>query len=181
MGITTITESGMTFGPFPDSGVFSIEKSTLYRSNFLSHGIKTCEFVLLRNKTIYFIEAKTSCPNHNTAMENDEKRVKLDEFVKDVSQKMRDSLNLFTSILLKLNHSNELPKDMENLNLSNIQIRFVLVVKNAQNDWLIHYPDVFQNELRNEMKIWRIPTFAVITETKAREKNFLVPPTDNGT
>lgn len=179
MANTTITESGMTFGPFQDSSVFQIEKSTLYTSKFRPHGIKTCEFVLQRNRKLYFIEAKKSCPNQEAAMSDANKREKYDEYIHDIAQKMRDSLHLYTSILLKCNQSNELSGEMDVSDLSDLKIRFVLVVKEAEPEWLIHYPDIFQNELRNEMKIWKIPSFAVITEAKAREKQLLIPATDN--
>lgn len=170
MADKTISESGMTFGPFPASCVFRIEKSSLYSSRFLSCGVKTCEFILRKNGKLLFIEAKTSCPNHDDAMSNEEKRKKYDEYIHDIAQKMRDSLNMYASMLLQSNESSELPKDMNTPNLCDIGIRFVLVVKNAKSDWLIHYPDILGKELRNEMKIWNIPSFLVITEEKAREK-----------
>lgn len=173
MANTTITESGMTFGPFPDSQVFQIEKSTLYSSRLLPYGVKSCELILQRNKKILFVEAKTSCPNYDAAMSNEEKRKKYDEFIHDIAQKMRDSLNMYASMLLQVNESPECSKEMSTANLHDKELRFVLVVKNAQSDWLIHYPDILSKELRNEMKIWSIPSFVVITEEKAREKHLI--------
>ena len=174
MEYTTITESGMEFGKFPYSNVFPIEKSLLYRTKFLPYGIKTCEFILFQENRLYFIEAKTNCPNFENAQTGEEKRAKYDAFIQEISQKMRDSLNLYTSLLLKRNDSKELPRNMAGVDLSNIQFRFVLIVKNARPEWLVHYPDKFQSVLRNEMKIWNIPTFAVITEEKARKKHFVL-------
>ena len=173
MADVRVVESGMSFGPFPDSDVFQIEKSSLYTSRFSPFGVKTCEFVLRKDKKILFVEAKTSCPNHEAAMSNEEKRVKYDEFVHDIAQKMRDTLNIYASILLKCNNTPEIPEVLSRVKLDDYEIRLVLVVKNAQNEWLIHYPDILQKELRNEMRIWKIPSFMVITEEKARERHLI--------
>lgn len=173
-----IVESEMKFGPFLASQVFRIEKDSTYTSSFQSHGIKTCEFILRKDGKLYFVEAKKSCPNYSEAKTSDEKRKKYEEYVRDISQKMRDSLNLYTSMLLKVNQSVGIPNDLKILDWENLQIRFVLVVKNAQSEWLAPYQDIFREYLRNEMKIWNVPLFAVITEQKAREKKLIFPDAD---
>ncbi len=168
-----IVESEMKFGPFLQEQIFKIERDTTYISSFQANGIKTCEFVLQRDGKLYFIEAKKSCPNNSEAKTSDEKRMKYEEYIHDISQKMRDSLNMYLSFLLKKNQSSGLPDYMRTLNWKNLQICFVLVVKNAEKEWLAPYQDIFRERLRNEMKIWNIPVFAVITEEKAREKRLI--------
>ena len=63
-----IKESGIDFGPFQDDDLFCIEKSQLYHS--LGKGLKTVEFILLRNagKNIILLEAKTTCPNRKISI-----------------------------------------------------------------------------------------------------------------
>lgn len=168
-----IVESEMKFGPFQKSQIFRIEKDSTYITSFQANGIKTCEFVLQRDGKLYFIEAKKSCPNYSEAETSDEKRMKYKEYIHDISQKMRDSLNMYLSFLLKKNQTSDLPDYMRNLDWENLQICFVLVVKNAESAWLIPYQDIFREQLRNEMKIWNVPVFAVITEEKARAKRFI--------
>lgn len=58
----TITESEMTFGPFPEENVFQIEKSPCYDKLWKCRGVKPCEFILLQENKLFFIEAKTSSP-----------------------------------------------------------------------------------------------------------------------
>lgn len=58
-----IEESGMRFGEYQDNRVFYIEKSPQYQNRLMPNGIKTCEFILQRNPSLCFIEAKKSCPN----------------------------------------------------------------------------------------------------------------------
>tara|TARA_R110001583_G_scaffold9948_8_gene46412 strand:- start:332 stop:526 length:195 start_codon:yes stop_codon:yes gene_type:complete len=59
----TITESGMTFGPFDPDRVFRIEESAFLRGKQL----KACEFVWLTPQdSLLLIEAKSSVPNPHT-------------------------------------------------------------------------------------------------------------------
>lgn len=168
-----ISESDMMFGPFPTDRVFCIEKSDLYEHRYRQNGIKTCEFILLRDGKLYFVEAKKSCPNHNAQEENEEKRIKYDAYIRDIPQKMRDSLDIYSSLLLKKNGSADLPTGMMLGDLSEHEIRLVLVVKNAQKDWLKHYQEKFQEILRREMRIWKIPSFIVLTEDDAKKKHLI--------
>lgn len=174
MADIVIHESDMTFGPFSDSDVFRMEHSGVYVSGFRQQGIKVCEFVLQRNGKIYFVEAKKSCPNHNNAMTSEEKCKKYSEYIQDIPQKMRDSLNLYASILLNRNKAQDFPENMNVGDLRDFQIRFVLVVKNAQTEWLKHYQEKFQEELRREMRVWGIPSFVILNEDSARKKGLLV-------
>lgn len=86
---------------------------------------------------------------------------------------MRDSLDIYASLLLKKNDSPNLPTEMKLGDLSEHEIRFVLVVKDAQKDWLKHYQEKFHEILRREMRIWKIPSFVVLTEDDARSKRLI--------
>lgn len=63
---------------------------------------------------------------------------------------------------------------MAEKDLSCLEIRLVLVVKNAEKEWLIPFQDVFKRELREELRIWKIPGFSIINEEMAREKHFIL-------
>lgn len=63
-------------------------------------GVRSCEFLLLKNEMLFFIEAKKTCPNHLEASSTEEKRKKYEEYVNDIVQKMKDSLMLYTNIVL---------------------------------------------------------------------------------
>ena len=58
-----IVESGMQFGLYSDENVFRIEKSPQYQQKLMPNGVKSCEFVLLRDNTLFFVEAKTIVDN----------------------------------------------------------------------------------------------------------------------
>ncbi|RHU94404.1 ATP-binding protein [Clostridium sp. OM07-10AC] len=60
-------------------------------------------------------------------------------------------------------------KDAENLNM-----RLILIVKNAEIAWLDPFRDKFRKELRKEMRIWKIPDFIILNEEQARKKQFIL-------
>ena len=45
---------------------------------------------------------------------------------------------------------------LRTLDYSKTDFVLLLVVKNAENTWLIHYQDVLKRELYEELKIWHI-------------------------
>lgn len=47
----TISESDMTFGDYPEENVLWLEKLPAYTGSLRPHGVKSCEFALLRGET----------------------------------------------------------------------------------------------------------------------------------
>ena len=95
-----IKESGIDFGPFQDDDLFCIEKSQLYHS--LGKGLKTVEFILLRNagKNIILLEAKTTCPNEKKKDKSEANKLKYEEYFAKIAQKVEDSVNVFLASFL---------------------------------------------------------------------------------
>lgn len=71
--MVVIPESDMQFGEYREEDVFHIEKCEQYQHKLMPNGVKSCEFLLKRADTLYFVEAKTSCPNGNAAGTSKEK------------------------------------------------------------------------------------------------------------
>lgn len=169
-----IQESDMQFGKYKEQEVFQLEKSRQYMEKLRPNGVKSCEFILRRKNRLYFIEAKKSCPRQIMADTPEEKRKKYKEYVYDIVLKMRHSLSLYANILLERYVTEGVPELLREKDLSQLEIRLVLVVKNAEKEWLVPFQDVFRNMLQDELKIWKIPSFSVINETTAREKHFII-------
>lgn len=169
-----ITESDMQFGEYQQEQVFHLEKSSQYIKNLKPNGIKSCEFILRRGNKLYFIEAKKSCPRQIKADTSEEKKIKYKEYIQDVTLKMRHSLTLYSNILLERYDTEGIPERLREQSLSDLEIRLVLVVKNAEKDWLIPFQDVFRNMLQDELRIWKIPCFSIINEETARNKHFII-------
>lgn len=172
--MVTISESDMRFGEYREEDVFYIEKCEQYKNNLMPNGVKSCEFVLKRADTLYFVEAKTSCPNQITADSTEEKRKKYNEYIAEITDKMRHSLSLYANILLKRHDAIGVPEALLETDLSEKSIKLVLVVKNAKTDWLIPLTDKLNKELKRESKIWKFADFYVINEERARQKHFVI-------
>lgn len=165
-----IEESGMRFGEYDEEQVFNIETSTQYTEKLRPNGIKSCEFILLRGKKLCFIEAKKSCPNPT---ESDAEKMKnYKKYVQDIAVKMKHSLALYSSIILGRHSLDGVPEALKDL--SELELCLVLVVKNAQKEWLIPFQDKFRKELRLEMKIWKVLDFIILNEEQARKKRFIL-------
>ncbi len=94
------------------------------------------------------------------------------EYIQEIVEKMRHSLNLYANIVLKRYSQDGMPdqlKDAENLNM-----RLILIAKNAEIAWLDPFQDKFRKELRKEMRIWKIPDFIILNEEQARKKQFIL-------
>ena len=93
-----VVESGMYFGDYPEDAFFSIENSSLHQS--VGEGIKTVEFILLhRDKNIFFVEAKSSCPNAANKDESITKQENFEKYYKEITEKFCDSLQMYLSIV----------------------------------------------------------------------------------
>lgn len=172
--MVVIKESGMQFGEYDEKDVFYIEKSDQYQKKLMPHGVKSCEFILKKDKALYFVEAKTTCPNEITASTPDEKARKYHEYIEDITDKMRDSLALYASILLRRYEMAGIPDALLSPDLSEQRIKLVLVVKNAEDVWLIPLKDKLNKALRHDSRIWKFEEIYVINERRAREKNFVI-------
>lgn len=173
MGNITIRESEMNFGPFPEENVFRIENSNAYMRRLRPNGVKSCEFLLRKESKLLFVEAKKTCPKQLESGSSDEQIRKYNEYIQEITQKMRDSINLYTSMLLHRNGDDELSSPLKLESLENIDLILVLVVKNSQKEWLAPFSDKLTNVLRSEMRIWGIRSFLLLTEDQAREKKLV--------
>lgn len=168
-----ITESEMCFGDFPDDNVFYMEKSSVYQTELKAQGVKTCEFVLLRDSDIYYIEAKTSNPRELSSNSSLEQRKKYDEYIEDIVGKMRHSFCVFAAIKLQRQCQDELSQALQNLDYSSKSIIPILVVKNAEPNWLAPIMEKLNSILRPELVIWNIPRIYVINEDMARQRHLV--------
>ncbi len=174
MKAVIIPESDMQFGEYEEEQVFQLEKSNQYTKKLRPNGIKSCEFILRRGNKLYFVEAKKSCPKQIRANTSEEKKIKYREYISDIALKMRHSLALYSNILLERYDADGMSKLLNQKDLSELEIRLVLVIKNAEKDWLAPFQDVFRNVLQDELRIWRIPEFSIINEEIARSKQFII-------
>lgn len=108
------------------------------------------------------------------AESHEEKIKKYNEYITDITDKMRHSLALYVNILLKRYDMVGVPEALLETDLSGKNIKLVLVVKNAKTDWLIPLREKLNKALKREAKIWKNSDFYVINEEKARKQKFVI-------
>jgi hypothetical protein len=165
-----IIESGMTFGPYSEGHCFYIEKSPTLKKINKRDGIQIAEFLLLEFKdtnkaTISIVEAKTSSPQNPN------------EYINEIKEKLSNSLALFIAIYLQRhakNHS-ELSDHFNQLQLSNVSFRLILVIKNSKKEWLPPLENKLKKALNPTVKIWNLtPTSVIVLNEEGAIRRGLV-------
>lgn len=169
-----ITESEMKFGKFDEKNLFHIEESQIYKK--LGTGIKTVEFVLkYRQNKLIFLEAKKSCPNAQNKDETEVKKQKFEEYYSSITGKFISSLQIYLAAILdRFEDATEIGSMMRSANnIKDMQLKFVLVVKDAKDIAWLAKPQAELNErLLQFRKIWNIQVI-VLNEELARERGLI--------
>lgn len=163
----TFTESGMTFGPFPESQVFCIEKSRM-----LNHcqGIKSVEFIYHKRKyVLMFIEAKSSSPIRRSGnMENYER------FLEEITQKFVDSFQLYMAGLLKRKSGyDEINAQLMDADYEKMKFVFALVIHGHEEGWLPPLAEDLKRKMKRFQEIWK-NELVVMNEKMAKEEKLII-------
>lgn len=145
-----INESNMIFGDFEEDRVFQIENSKLHKN--IGNGIKVVEFILLsKENELSFIEAKSSSPKPIK-----DNIIRFNEFINEISDKFIHSFNLYYSaILQRCKECEELNLNFVNLDNSQINFKFILVIKGHRTEWLMPLSDALKESLSYHNTIWK--------------------------
>ncbi|UZT05436.1 MULTISPECIES: hypothetical protein [Clostridium] len=145
-----INESNMIFGDFEEDRVFQIENSKLHKN--IGNGIKVVEFILLsKENELSFIEAKSSSPK--PVKDN---IIRFNEFINEISDKFIHSFNLYYSaILQRCKECEELNPSFMNLDNSQINFKFILVIKGHRTEWLMPLSDALKESIAYHNTIWK--------------------------
>ena len=161
---TTIRESGMNFFNDKQQECWLPEECNTY-SNF--DGVKICDFVIKKDKIkLLFVEAKTSNPRNLT------------DYIKDVSEKLNNSVAFFYSLYTdRMNDSSlPLPSSFQEVEtIKNSKHILLLIVKNSRYEWLSRISEALQqeNELYRLKQTKRINQIFCINEELARKKGII--------
>jgi hypothetical protein len=133
------------------------------------------EFLLLRTNNekpvIWIVEAKSSTPRPET-------QPNFDNFIAEIREKLINAFSLGLASCLKRHQQAEaeLPEDFKILDLSQADVKFVLVINGHQDAWLPPLQDALGIALRSTVKAWAFsPTsVAVINEVLAQQHGLVV-------
>ena len=116
------------------------------------------------------VEAKSSTPNPQN-------KDKFENYVASVKEKFVNTLSLTLACCLHRydQYENVLPSGFNNLDLSTVNVKFVLVTKEWSDDWLQKLHNVFVKEMSGIAKIWNLPSLvAVLNDKLAKQKNLII-------
>jgi hypothetical protein len=152
-----ISESGMTFGPYPEGHCFYIEKSKTYQK--IKEGVKIAEFLLLHSQDeslVWIVEAKQSSPRP-------ENQPNFDAFILEIQEKLTNALTLSVATCLK-RHSTyeELPNSFQTLDLKKASFRLILVINGHPEEWLPPLQDALKKALKPTIKTWNLSATSVV-------------------
>lgn len=158
----------MTFGPYQDGHCFYIEKSRSYSA--IKDHVQIGEFILLRansagSSTLWVVEAKSSSPRPTTFPN-------FGEFITEIKEKLLNAFSLGWACCLR-RHSQaatDLPEAFKDLDLSQLDVKFILVIRGHSEAWLPPIQDALSGALRATVKTWAFsPTsVAVLNDDLAR-------------
>lgn len=177
-------ESGVTFGYFNRNYCFRIEKSDFYKNTLQQHGIKTTEFLLLRDNKLFVVEAKTSTPNpsskdlHKTCSICDNKTTGWNIYLDALLKKYNDTLSM--QVLLNLNrldNTNVLPSNFI-FNWQDIPIYLVLVITSEEEhyrnkDFINHIQILLRQKMKSLLKLWNVELLVLNKEMAIKRKFIL--------
>lgn len=162
-----IQESGMTF-LLDEETCFYIEHSSVYR-HINSHGVASVEFIqAIQSKKLVLVEAKTSVVDK-------ENLIRLDEFLKQIVKKYRDSVSLCYAMLHGVHGeaNKEMPSTIIDSLGNNPQFVFLLIVKNIRDEDCPVLRDALKQRMMDLMKIWNTDAVLVLSERMARKRGWL--------
>lgn len=163
--MVTITESGMTFGPFSEDQIYRIEKADAYID--LGEGVKAVEFVYRqRQDKLFFIEAKSSSPMP--------KGEKFENYIGDIAEKFLHSFGLWLTLYLK-RRTDKISPNMLDIPVASHAFRFIfiLVINGHRKEWLPPIKAAIARQMMAEIKIWKHEVI-VINDEQARERGLIL-------
>lgn len=125
--------------------------------------------------SIIFLEAKKSCPNAANRHESEKKEEKFEEYYRSISEKFVESLQIYLAAILdRFQDVSEMGDNLKVMSsLKDIQLKFILVVKNAADvAWLAGPRVELENRLSQIRKIWDVK-IVVLNEELAGKYNLL--------
>ncbi len=164
MSNITIDESGMWFD-LNKERVFLPEKEDFYQKLSSEakegEGISICDIVLLQpSDCLLLIEAKTSAPKD------------IRQFVQEIKKKFADSMLIYMLSWANRENTqaNNLPPLLKTPDALQRKIRFVLIIKNYEKEWLVSLQNSLSRECRSLEKLFSLEETVVYNPDLARRK-----------
>ena len=89
--------------------------------------------------------------------------------------KFSNSLQIFMAYFIGRYTSEKFPENLKNIPLANIEIKFYLVIKNFQKEWLQPINDQLKQDMKLFLKNWNIKEVGikVMNDIQAKDKGLI--------
>lgn len=162
-----IHESSMKFGPIPDERLFYIEQSEVYKN--LGQGYRCAEFVWLKDRRLYVIEAKSSSPR--PAVE--ENGVNLfNDYIQRIADKFNVSWQLFLAAYTGRQDRQDMGYMLQQCSLAEVSVTLILIIHGHKTEWLPPLQEALSRKMAKLSCIWRMQV-AVINDQEARARKMI--------
>ncbi len=91
------------------------------------------------------------------------------EYINDIREKFENSLDLYVNMALK----GEIPDLFKNIDYRNLEIIFILVIKEQKKEWLGNVKDAMEMAVRSVIrtnKIWKCKVIVINEEIAKKRK-----------
>jgi hypothetical protein len=165
MSALRFTESKMVFS-WDEADCLRIEKSETY--THLGSGVKVCEFIANESGTILFVEAKSSFSNPTNPGD-------FAANIEEICDKFRDSLLLFTGMLLGRPYPTVdlIPEHLGIDSLRGAKLRCFLIINGHENEWLHNVSDALNQRLAPISRAFAVDSVLAINERIALEQGLV--------
>lgn len=152
----TVTESGMTFGPFDERSLFKVEDSPFVRR---LNRIKACELAYWNGESnrLVFIEAKSSIPDPHKSPE------RFEAYFSDMLEKFDNALQMLVAgaLIRSEELSDQLEAGIAQVNWSQATILFYLVIPEAPLEVLGSLTEKLRKVMHRQISVWRANAFVI--------------------
>jgi hypothetical protein len=158
--MVVIEESEMSFQFEDVDKVYQIEKDSFYKNRSSKYGEKDVDFIFLKDRQLFFIEAKKSVHQD------------LEKYITELSKKLIDSLNIYSAILSNKLESREIPDTLNNLLNLRLKLKYIIIIKNVEKQSLPPIRDALNKKLKQFSTLFEISIF-VFNQEQAISKGLV--------
>lgn len=158
-------ESGMKF-EFDENYFYSIEEDVFYNTLTSKYYAKVCDFIVIKNRGLMFIEAKSSAPKD---------KEKLADYIRDLHQKFQDSLLSYVAVLHKRKNtrSKTMPAEMAKVSNLKADIKMVVIINGMKKAHLPELKALLERACRKLKFIFSVEAVVVMNDEQARSREWI--------
>lgn len=154
----TISESGLTFGPFSPDDLIWLEQSPIYLGLPDSHGVKMAEFAWVKISggrcMTYVVEAQKSFPRAENGK----------AAIQELKEKFANALALIAALKVGLHavHESVLPTSFDVYSMADLAHQLVLVIPDIPSEQCEGVRVLLEKGLKSTICLWALKYPAIV-------------------